>query len=175
MKCSLALLPALVLFGVLLSCNKDQPQDDDLALYLLIPDTLNAIEAADLPLDSLVLADEPILSLSEIKTYDWSDHSFTITSTAYNRIENILEESATHSDLRGVPFVIMVEEERIYLGAFWNPVSSIPWPCSAITFPPLTESPLILNIIAPWRDVTPDQRSDHRIREVLDAAGVLQE
>ncbi|MFC1483558.1 hypothetical protein ACFL6Q_00745 [Candidatus Neomarinimicrobiota bacterium] len=175
MKCSLALLPALVLFGVLLSCNKDQPQDDDLALYLLIPDTLNAIEAADLPLDSLVLADEPILSLGEIRTYDWSDHSFTITSTAYNRMENVLGENGSRINLEGIPFILTVNGERIYLGAFWNPISSLPWHCSAITFPPLTESPLILNIIAPWRDVTPDQRSDHRIREVLDAAGVLQE
>lgn len=177
MKFPFALLAVFALVGLLLFCSDDQSRADDLnlALYLLLPDTLNAYETVDMPIENLMLADEPILSLGEIKTYNWSDHSFTITSTAYNRIENVLGEYATHIDLRGVPFVTTVEEERIYLGAFWNPISSIPWPCSAITFPPLTESPLILSIMAPWKDVTPDQRSDPRIHEALDAAGVLRE
>jgi hypothetical protein len=175
MKYSLALVTGFICLGVLISCNEDQPKDNDLALYLILPDTLNAYEAGDMPIGDLALADEPILSLDNIMTYEWSDHRFTITSSTYSRMENVLGVYGSSIDLEGLPFILSVAEKRIYLGAFWNPVSSIPPPCSAITFPPLTESPLTLIIMPPWIDSTPDQRSDPRIREALDDAGVLQE
>ena len=171
-------IPLLITALLAISCNlftKDKLEDDDFALYLVDADTMTAYVAVEIELDSLIIADEPILSLSDITAYDWSVHCLTISPTAYNRMESFLGEYATNIDLRGTPFVTMVGEERIYLGAFWNPVSSIPPPCPAITFPPLTELPLTLIIMPSWVDDAPDQRSDPRIREVLDASGVLQE
>lgn len=166
MKYTLALITGLILFGIMISCNEDQPQDANLDVYLLIPDTLNAIEAIYLTLDSLVLEDEPILSLSEIETYDWSDHSFTVKQGAYDRLENLGDAGvSTH----GLPFVVMVDGERIYMGAFWTLYSSL-----IPLFPYIEVTPLRLQI-QQWHDFNPDPRFDPRIREVLNAAGVLQE
>ncbi|MFB0515086.1 MAG: hypothetical protein ACETWG_00595 [Candidatus Neomarinimicrobiota bacterium] len=156
--------------------SSDQPQTDvNLAFYLLLSDTLNAYDALEQSLGDLMLQDKPILSIDGITSYQWPDHSFTVTSSAYNRMEDILGEYASHIDLRGAPFVIVVEAERVYLGAFWNPISSIPPPCPSITFPPLTEAPRTLLIAEPWRDAYPDQRSDPRIYKALKAAGVLRD
>ncbi|UCD38292.1 MAG: hypothetical protein JSW54_02080 [Fidelibacterota bacterium] len=147
--------------------------DSDLALYLLAVDTLNAYHVVDQPLGDLELRADPILSITDITHYEWSGHSFTVTAAAYERMEDVLGEYANHIGLRGAPFVITAGGERIYLGAFWNPVSSIPPPCPAITFPPLTEAPAILLIAEPWGDTYPDLRSDPRIYEALNATGVL--
>jgi hypothetical protein len=155
----------MILLFVLLSCNENEVQDDNLAVYLLVPDTLNAIEAISFPLDSLVLADEPILSLSEIETYDWSDHRFTVNQGAYDRLESLGDVGvSTH----GLPFIVMVDDERIFMGAFWALYSSL-----IPLFPYIQVAPLRLEI-QQWHDYDPDPRYDPRIREVLDAAGVLQ-
>ncbi|MFC1619395.1 hypothetical protein ACFL45_05565 [Candidatus Neomarinimicrobiota bacterium] len=163
------LLPLLITGLVVVSCGlftQDAPDDDDLALYLLLPDTLNAIEAADLPLDSLILTNEPIISLDEIKIYDWSDHSFSIKQAAYDRLKSLEDAGvSTH----GLPFVLVVDDERIYLGAFWPLYSSL-----IPLFPYIEVAPLRLEI-QQWHDSDPDPRYDPRIRDMLDAAGVLRE
>ena len=147
------------------SACEDSTEDGDLALYLLADDTLNAVEVYNIDLDSLTLADEPLLSIDEIKTYTWSDHSFTITQTALARFESY-EGSAV--SVYGIPFIVVAGGERIYLGGLWAAYSSY-----GPSFPTICVLPLTLAIREAWGDADPDMRNDPRIYMELEATGVL--
>ncbi|MCL6603172.1 MAG: hypothetical protein K6T94_09885 [Paenibacillus sp.] len=61
-----------------------------------------------------------MLTDKEIRTYNWTKHEFTIK-------EGISLEERLDGEVPGggKPFVIVVDNERIYLGSFWSYVSSL--------------------------------------------------
>lgn len=69
---------------------------------------------ADLPLETI-----PVLTDKEIRTYNWTEHEFTMKEGI--SLEGKLEGKVPSS---GRPFVVVVGEERIYLGSFWSSWSS---------------------------------------------------
>jgi hypothetical protein len=70
----------------------------------------------------------------------------------------------------GIPFVVTVGNERIYLGAFWYAYSSLApqVPYIEVTF---NEH----RICRGWIDQADDKRNDRRIYDALKRAGVLTE
>lgn len=76
----------------------------------------------------------------------------------------------SHGSLSGIPFVVTVGSDRVYLGAFWHAYSSL-----APTFPHID---LISNphqIQRSWEPGSVDLRNDRRIHDALMLAGVLVE
>ena len=120
----------------------------------------------DVPLDSLVPAEVPFLPQDSVTSYTWQTHVFTEAPT----INTALRYMGTHpGPLGGVPFVVVVGHERIYLGAFWSAHSS--WAPQV----PFIELWLDAHQIQKSMNQTDtvDKRSDPRICAALKSAGVL--
>jgi len=81
---------------------------------------LTTAEAMSKNLDDLPLEDTPLLTDKEIKIYNWKEHSFTLEKGF--SLEEELEDKVS---LSGKPFVVVVDSERVYLGSFWNYLSSV--------------------------------------------------
>jgi hypothetical protein len=168
MKLSLILL-AVPLPGFL-GCNvtDEHSSSPSFAIYKLKDSTVMASQVWDMPIDSLALADVPFLPQDSITSYNWQLHEFTATAS----IDTFLSYLGSHlGPLGGMPFVVTVGRDRIYLGAFWFPRSSL--------------SPMV-PYIDPWLNShriqrswnpadTVDKRNDPRIYSALKDAGILVE
>jgi hypothetical protein len=90
--------------------------DEGFAIYLTRGDTSpNYISV----LSHVELTEQPIISLSDISQYNAATHEITLNANAFERISN-LEIPVT-----GKLFVVCVDKNPIYCGAFWTPISSI--------------------------------------------------
>ena len=69
----------------------------------------------------LLESGELVISDIEIVSYNKTSHEIKLTDAGAAKIEGI------HVPLNGTDFVIKVEGEEIYRGAFWSPISSIPY------------------------------------------------
>lgn len=170
------LLPiALFLF---INCTRDKnPLDyspeDIFAIYLLEDPQLSAVDASTKSLDSLNLAKNPLIIVSEIIHYTWKHHTFSLMQEASKKVQTIYD---SRGSVFGVPFVVVVGSDRIYMGAFWWVYSSV-----APTFPyiealipsSLGESPMTLKIEPSWIEGDPDPRGDTRIYLALKRASIL--
>jgi hypothetical protein len=116
----------------------------------------------------LVLASDPTIRTIDLSAYYWTSHSFVPLPT----LDSVLKQMARlPGKTMGVPFVVTVGEERIYLGTFWWAYSS-----SLPTVPSIELiTPGPYTIAAPPLSSEPDKRGDPRIRESLRDAGVLVE
>jgi len=65
------------------------------------------------------LIEPPLLTVKDIITYEWTNHSMKITPEATVRLAKTLKPN-----VRGVPFVVVVKGKRCYKGAFWWSISS---------------------------------------------------
>jgi len=127
---------------------------------------------------SRALAPTPVISEADIVTYTFTNHLMTLTPEAAQRISDFdmhhrLEET----------FVIVVNGERIYRGAFVSFLSShlnsnlaaLPsitlWGKRQFTIytnlPP-NSLPIERAYSAPFSETEPDPRSDDRIRRALE-------
>lgn len=142
-----------------------------LNFYLLKDSTITANEVFNVGLNDLILAEKPFLNYKDLHYYTWSEHTFEINSNKANEIQIICER---YISVRGIPFVVMVDDERIYLGAFWASYSSLaptfPY-MEATTF--LFQTPNILEIKKSWESDSLDLRNDDRIFNTLRKYGLL--
>ncbi len=167
MKWTCSLIP-LGLF-LLLSCNDsgtNYSPADTFAIYRLLDTTVTASTASTLPLDGLVLAPAPFITARDLIAYYWVSHTFVPVPA----LDTVLKQMARQGGKSGgVPFVVTVDGQRIYLGTFWwgysSSIPTVPF-VELITSQPyaIAVSPLFLG---------PDRRGDPRIRESLQQAGVL--
>jgi hypothetical protein len=137
---------------------------EDFSIYLAAPTyTVPQMMAGDLELDQLDIDASPILSLDDIISYTWHDHALEVTDEARDRLIS--------ADL-GRVFVVTARSERIYMGALWEPTSSIAYADISISKLELQEQDTPVHL---WSLLTgaADLRADSRIRGVLEAAGKL--
>src|SRR5215468_5278899 len=66
---------------------------------------------------TLPLEVEPVISDQDILVYDFSKHAMRLTPEAIKRLP--------HPPVTGIPFVVVVNGERIYPGVFYTMASSI--------------------------------------------------
>jgi len=176
MKNWIAFIVVLIFLGV--CCTKEKNPfksavHDGFAIYMLADSTVTAIDAAQKLIDSLILAEEPIITDEDINYYKWNEHSLSLKSEANERIREIAKSRQT---VFGIPFIVMAKKERIYLGAFWYAFSSV-----APSFPTIEISGYVLKdyhsnvlkIEKSWIEDQPDMRGDPRIYQVLQEAGIL--
>ena len=163
---------------LILSCAKDRNPlitygIGDFAIFLLADDEITALDASNVSLDSLILERDPLFVTDDIIQYNWSEHSLVIKTDAVHRVQCIAD---SHGTVFGFPFVVVVEPERIYLGAFWWAYSSVApfFPHIELLFSlGIDESPLTLKINPSWAESNVDPRGDMRIYLALKKAGVL--
>ncbi len=142
--------------------------DNEFAIYRLLDTSIDARTAWSLPLEDLTLAPQPFIRARDLGAYHWSTHAFVPVPA----LDSVLAEMwALRGKSFGVPVVVMVGKQRIYLGAFWWAYSSViprvPY-IDVITPKPYSISPA-------WLPLQSDPRGDPRIRESLQAAGILKE
>ena len=65
------------------------------------------------------MADQPIINMNDIITYNSQTYELKLTAWAYERIAKL------EVPVRGMSFMVCVDKNPIYAGAFWTPVSSI--------------------------------------------------
>jgi len=160
-------LITICLLFLLIGCGEPTAGETpagEFALYLLENSTLTAAAAFSQPIDSLRLAVEPLFTANEMKYYIWASHSFQLTDSVQVDYEQFLASSGSTS---GVPFVVTVDKDPIYMGTFWWSYSSSMPPRCAVIWAIGSPGQIRLE-----RDAV-DRRSDPRIHDALKAAGVL--
>jgi hypothetical protein len=133
-----------------------------------------AIRPGAVDLANIQLASPPVISADDIIIYDFSTHSMKLRSAALDRIPN--------PPVHGLPFVVVANGQRIYLGAFWTEVSSIPSSVPTITVDRASlnknqpQDVQIIDRAYPTRSFGegPDPRNDPRIKNALAALHKLQ-
>ena len=110
---------------VIIGCKKASPNQSepplDLGFYLLADSMMTTVQAQQIALESLTINDQAVLSINDIVTYQWSDHSLELTNDAFNRFKST--ENKIKSVL-GLPFVVVVKGEKVYLGNIYPGYSS---------------------------------------------------
>ena len=149
-----------------------EPEPAELGIYLLRDDMYtDQFQAADL--DDLELMDQPVISTADIISYTRATHAIQLEKDAYQRIQDLY---LLPVDVDGMPFVVSVDGEPVYGGAFWTPTSSLIFDGVTIMEPFASDTTIIrLELGYPSPDFASgiDPRSDARIMETLEAAGKL--
>ncbi|HEX2906300.1 MAG TPA: hypothetical protein VHO69_05525 [Phototrophicaceae bacterium] len=145
---------------------------EGLAIYLLADDQLMPVEVAHADLAALRLPPQPILSQEDITVYRAETHEFEVTAAALERLK------ALQVPVSGIPFVVCVDGEPIYPGAFWTSLSSLSFDAAVVIDVLRGEAMGMLQIDlgypSPEFFASEDRRSDPRILDALAAAGKLE-
>jgi hypothetical protein len=155
-----AVLVAVVLVAIALSGARQQ---HSFAIYLV--KGLDTAAARAMALDELPLEAEPVLTDQDLTAYHWPSHTLALAD------EEAVLARLPQTPVHGLPFVVMANGERIYLGAFWTSFSS-----------QSVDLPVIDTLLRDWtirpgypwvHQLDPDPRGDARIRKALRNLGKL--
>ena len=143
-------------------------EDEGFAIYLTkedIPPT--QIEV----LSHVNTADQPIISIKDIITYNTQTHEIRLTNTAFERISQL------DVPVRGRSFVVCVDRAPIYWGAFWTPISSISFDGITIWKPLSSQEPTVITIELGYPSssfyTSEDPRNNAEVFKSLEQTGKL--
>ncbi len=139
----------------------------EFAIYTLQDPKIDARAALSYPIGSLPLNSTPFLTAGDLKSYTWATHSLDLKPEFRAKWEDFQRNGGS---VFGVPFVVTVGTQRIYVGTFWWAYSSLMPPACAVVE---VLGPGPYRIRMDRAEV--DNRSDGRIHSALQAAGVLVE
>jgi hypothetical protein len=108
-----------VMLFLIVGCNSGNKKSvaNEFSIYLV--KDLSTTEAMSKKLNDLSLETMPVLTDKEMKSYNWTNHEFIMREGI--SLEERLEGKVPSN---GKPFVVVVDNERIYLGRFWATYSS---------------------------------------------------
>jgi hypothetical protein len=164
---ALSLLTAATV--VLLAAGCAAPRaDEGFAIYL----TRDNVSPSQMEMLSHVeLADEPIISMDDVISYDASTHEMTLTGEAIKRIEEL------HVPTSGTSFMVCVDGGPVYWGAFWVLYSSLSFDGVTIWLPLiLDEAPVVpirMGYPGTHEGGAVDPRNAPRVLESFQTAGKL--
>jgi hypothetical protein len=122
-------------------------------------------------LSHVELIDHPIISVKDIITYNAQTHEIKLTSNAYDRVLTL------DVPVTGRSFMVCVDEEPIYWGAFWTPISSLSFDGVTIWQPYNTEEQKIIVIELGYPSSSyysdEDPRNNRKVLESLEKDGKL--
>ncbi len=112
----------LLIFSIFMGCLQAEEVDtaataESISIYLV--DNLNIERAMARDLNDLFLESQPLFTDKEIKHYSWKEQQFVVKESF--SLEAALDGKVP---IAGRPFVVMVDEERVFLGLFGNMLSS---------------------------------------------------
>jgi hypothetical protein len=139
----------------------------EFGIFLLSDDTLNTDDIKHISLDELVLKENPLIDIDDVVLYHCSDHSIDLTDEGFAKFKSV--EGMVKS-IYGLPFVVAVGGEKVYLGNIYPCYSSLMYR----DLPYIGVSPFIsLTIERAWDDSVPDVRDDERVYNALWRRGKL--
>jgi hypothetical protein len=135
------------------------------AIYLLQDSSITALNAAAVALDSLVLAAQPLVDLGGIAYVEKAT-----TRIGFNPGQKLGDSIRTSLGYPlGLPFVVLADGVRIYLGTFASTLSSISPVGPFITTDDITADGWVIQASRTGADL----RNDARILQVLGETGRL--
>ncbi len=144
------------------------PLGEGFAIYLTKGDIPPAQLAS---LSHVDTAEEPVISMKDIVTYNAQTYELKLTKSAYERICKL------DVPVRGRSFVVCVDGNPIYCGAFWTPISSMSFDGVTIWKPLIVREPYIIKLQLGYPSSSfyggKDPRSSPEIIRSLEQAGKL--
>ena len=162
-------MKTVILLGVIvlqsLSYLAATQNDGSFAIYLFAS-PVDTRSVKQQQWNDLPLATAPLISETDIIAYDFSKHALKLKPEALKRLPR--------PPVEGTPFVVVVNGQRIYGGAFYSNLSSIPFslPVIIVRRGAQSETPagdivLIEKAYPAQSAMGKDLRSDERVRDVL--------
>lgn len=150
-----------------------QGDDKEFKLYLLPPD-VKAAGLSRLNINKIKPFGKPFLTTKDIRFYVKDSHELMIDYTAAPRLKSL------KVPVSGRPFIVFVGDQPIYTGAFWTGFSSVSFRGVAVDVSKLTGDFPNIKLDLDYPPLAPkntgfDPRSDPRVFEVFEKAGVLYE
>jgi hypothetical protein len=107
--------------------------------------------------------------MDDILSYTRTTHEIQLTESGYQKINQLSFPT------NGIPFVVCIDDEPVYLGAFWPLYSSLSYDGVVIIAPVMKNRIIQIALGYPGEfDFTGDDpRSNPRLMEVLESAGKL--
>ena len=111
------ILSLAIVIGIILSLPGFTGSNDErFAIYL----TEDDVSPAKLSILSHVdIAEQPIIDVNDVVSYNANTHEITLTPDAFERVFTL------QVPVSGKSFAVCVDKQPIYCGAFWTPISSI--------------------------------------------------
>jgi hypothetical protein len=163
------LLSVFLLFLLLTGSGCSSKQESEgFAIYL----TKNDVPVAEMEkLSHVDLADEPVVSIDDIISYNRETHEIELTAEAYERVMNLEVPTS------GKSFVVCVDKAPVYWGAFWTPISSQSFDGVTIWVFPYSQKGNIITLQLGYPSQSfyqgEDPRSNPVIMQSLEKAGKL--
>jgi len=144
------------------------PNHGGFAVYL----TKGDIAPAQMPaLSHVGIADQPVIATDDIISYNAGTHEITLTTEAFDRI------SSLEVPVRGKSFMVCVDRQPIYRGAFWTPISSMSFDGVTIMKPLGSQDSKIIKLELGYPSSSfysdQDPRDNAEVMEALEQAGKL--
>jgi len=143
------------------------PAVKEYSIYLLAQDT----SPHKMPVVShLELADKPIVSIEDVVSYTRDTHEIELVDEALERISKL------DVPVDGRVFVVCIDRDPIYWGAFWTPISSMAFDGVVIVKPSSPKTRVVqiqLGYPSANAFTGTDPRSSEEILQALARAGKL--
>lgn len=161
-------LTVVIVCVLLLTGGCSAPNHEGFAVYL----TKGDIPPAQMPaLSHIDMADQPVIAMDDIISYNAGTHEITLTAEAFDRI------SSLEVPVRGKSFVVCVDRGPIYPGAFWTPISSMSFDGVTIMKPLGSQDSKIIKLELGYPSSSfysdQDPRDNAEVMEALEQAGKL--
>ena len=122
-------------------------------------------------LSHVAIAERPIITISEIITYDAQEHELRLTASAFERVSQL------DVPTRGKSFIVCVDKRPIYWGAFWVRWSSLSFDGVTIWRSLSLDEPHVIRLELGYPSsalyIGEDPRSNPVVIESLEQAGKL--
>ena len=162
------ILTAVIICVLLISSGCLTSAHEGFAIYLtkedIPPARMEALSRVD-------IAEQPVIALNDIITYNALTHEIELTADAFDRISNL------EVPVSGKSFVVCVDRQPIYWGAFWTPISSISFEGVTIMKPLSTQDPEVIKVDLGYPSPSfyrgEDPRNNTAVVKSLEKAGKL--
>ena len=158
-----------ILFFRCSNSTSSNADENEFGIYLLKDTLAITSDAKKLSLSSLEVQEAPIISINDIENYDWSKQTINLRSEAFEKFGGVQDKIKS---IYGLPFIVMVNGQKIYLGNIYPLYSSYiheELPYMAVS--PFTEMKISRS---PDRSIA-DVRMDKRIYSVLKSKNKIKE
>jgi hypothetical protein len=144
------------------------PLHEGFAIYLtkgdIPPAQMEALSHVD-------LMEQPVISNKDIILYNAQTHELKLTASAFERISQL------DVPVRGKSFMVCVDKQPLYWGAFWTPISSISFDGVTIWKPLSLSEPHIITLELGYPSSSfyggEDPRNNPQVIRSLEQAGKL--
>ncbi len=162
----IGMMSTVMVCVVLSGCSR--PNQEGFAIYL----TKGDIPPAQMPdLSRVEIAERPVVAMDDIISYNVQAHELKLTASAYGNLSKL------DVPVAGRSFVVCVDKEPIYWGAFWTSISSMSFDGVTIWKPSRSQEPNVITLElgypSPSFYTGEDPRNHPKVMGSLEEAGKL--